>query len=217
MSERDLWQAKQEGCEAARMALIARYGTLVPTTRAKAIPRAPSRFHDDLLAAGRLALVKAVDRYDPERGVQFSSYAINLIRCEMIEWLRQEDWAPRSVRDGLRAGLPVHVWEMLSLEAISYHEEGAEPLSVLGRLSDWEDTPDRIVPDRIEAGVLGLLVRCLPKRERRLMMAYYWEDVTYSQIAERLDLSESRVHQIHGEALSLLKTWLVQREAGCAR
>lgn len=211
VTERDLWQRCRGGDEAARTALIEQYEHLVAMTRAKRLGNAPQRFSDDLEGAGRLALVKAVDRYDPARGVQFTSFAITLIWGAMQEWLRSEDWAPRQVRDKIRAGLPVHTWELVSLESILYQDEGSEPLTVLNTLSDWEDTPDVIVPKRLEAGVVACLVQCLPKRERRLMEAHYWEGLPHGRVGERLGLSESRVHQLHEEALSLLKGWLERR------
>jgi len=53
---------------------------------------------EDLDQEGLIALVKSVDHFDPRRKVKFESYAISTIRGAMLEYLRREDWVPRSVR-----------------------------------------------------------------------------------------------------------------------
>ena len=57
---------------------------------------------EDLVSAGILGLIKAVDRFDPGRGVKFETYATTVVRGEVMESLRAKDWAPRSVRRKLR-------------------------------------------------------------------------------------------------------------------
>jgi RNA polymerase sigma factor FliA len=99
-----LWAAKAAGCPVARTALIEGNAGLVSVTRRRVVPVVPVAIDvEDLLAEGYLALVCAVDRYEPARGVKFATFAIRLIRGGMLEWLRHEDWAPRSVREHQRA------------------------------------------------------------------------------------------------------------------
>lgn len=57
---------------------------------------------EDLISAGILGLIKAVDRFDPNRGVKFETYATTVVRGEVMESLRARDWAPRSLRRKLR-------------------------------------------------------------------------------------------------------------------
>jgi len=57
---------------------------------------------EDLVSAGILGLIKAVDRFDPGRGVKFETYATTVVRGEVMESLRAKDWAPRSMRRRLR-------------------------------------------------------------------------------------------------------------------
>lgn len=57
---------------------------------------------EDLVSAGILGLIKAVDRFDPVRGVKFETYATTVVRGEVMESLRAKDWAPRSMRRKLR-------------------------------------------------------------------------------------------------------------------
>jgi RNA polymerase sigma factor FliA len=102
----DLWAAKAAGCPAARTMLIEGNAGLVSVTRRRVVPVVPVAIDvEDLLSEGYLALVGAVDRYEPARGVKFATFALTLIRMAMLEWLRHEDWAPRSVREHQRAVL----------------------------------------------------------------------------------------------------------------
>lgn len=57
---------------------------------------------DDLISCGLVGLISAVDRFDPDRGVKFDTYATQVIRGTVMEALRSEDWAPRSVREKYR-------------------------------------------------------------------------------------------------------------------
>ena len=58
----------------------------------------PSVDREDLIGAGVLGLLDAVDKFDPERGVQFKTYAEMRVRGAMLDSLRSLDWAPRSMR-----------------------------------------------------------------------------------------------------------------------
>ena len=124
---------------------------------------------------------------------------------------RQEDWTPRSVRALEKAGEPVQVWELVSLESILYQDEDGHDLTRLSCLSDWEDTPDVIVPKRLEAGVVHALVRCLPRQERKVLELHYWQEESYRRIGERFGVSESAVCLWHQAALSQLSLWLKER------
>ncbi len=63
-----------------------------------AISLPPNVDRDALISAGIVGLIKAVDRFDPSRGVKFETYASSVIRGEIMESLRSRDWAPRSLR-----------------------------------------------------------------------------------------------------------------------
>jgi RNA polymerase sigma factor FliA len=84
---------------AERNDLIEQFRYLVPKTRQRVVPVVPWRVQaEDLEGEGYLALVRAADEFDPNRG-SFRSWAICKIRASMLEYLRSEDWLPRSVRD----------------------------------------------------------------------------------------------------------------------
>ncbi|HZT44055.1 MAG TPA: sigma-70 family RNA polymerase sigma factor, partial [Chthonomonadaceae bacterium] len=84
----------------ARELLIQRYAHLVSITAGRLFGPLPCGIEkDDLVGAGVVGLVKAVDQFDPERGIKFETYAITLIRGAILEMLRGDDWVPRLVRD----------------------------------------------------------------------------------------------------------------------
>ena len=96
-----LWkQFKVQGDLEARSCLIQRYSHLVSITAGRLFGPLPSGVErDDLVGAGAVGLVKAVDQFDPQRGIKFETYAITLIRGAILEMLRGDDWVPRLVRD----------------------------------------------------------------------------------------------------------------------
>jgi len=95
-----LWREfKDHGSMPARDRLIEHYRYLITKTRQRIIPTVPVKIAaEDLDQEGYIALVKAVDHFDPRRKVKFESYAISTVRGAMLEYLRREDWVPRSVR-----------------------------------------------------------------------------------------------------------------------
>src|SRR5436309_2855537 len=104
ISLEDIWtRFKIGGDPRARETLIDNYGYLVKITAGRiagGVP--PSLDREDLISAGLIGLIKAVDQYDCGRQVKFETYAIALIRGAILELLRGEDWAPRSVRDRIK-------------------------------------------------------------------------------------------------------------------
>jgi RNA polymerase sigma factor for flagellar operon FliA len=101
VSTAELWrQYKMGRCQDARGQLIQRYAHLVSITAGRLFGPLPSGVErDDLVGAGVVGLVKAVDQFDPQRGIKFETYAITLIRGAILEMLRGDDWVPRLVRD----------------------------------------------------------------------------------------------------------------------
>jgi RNA polymerase sigma factor for flagellar operon FliA len=88
---------KQDSAE--RDALIAKYAPLIKTVAGRLAMKLPPHVdQDDLLSAGAMGLLDAIEKFDPEKGVAFKSYAEFRIRGSMLDELRSMDWVPRSVR-----------------------------------------------------------------------------------------------------------------------
>src|SRR5215212_2279933 len=100
----DAWKRyKQLGDSRARAALIDQYAYLVKITAGRVVSSLPpSLDRDDLVSAGVVGLIKAVDQFDTGRQVKFETYAIALIRGAILEMLREEDWVPRSIRERVK-------------------------------------------------------------------------------------------------------------------
>ncbi len=60
------------------------------------------RDYEDAASQGLLGLIEAVDRFDPQHGAQFSTYATLRIRGKVIDYLREQDWLPRGARRRVR-------------------------------------------------------------------------------------------------------------------
>jgi RNA polymerase sigma factor for flagellar operon FliA len=100
---RELWRSYGEGDDAARESLIVNYAPLVKVVAGRLGARLPAHVEEgDLVAYGLTGLLRAIERYDPERGVKFESFALLRIRGAMIDALRSLDWVPRRVRQNAR-------------------------------------------------------------------------------------------------------------------
>lgn len=93
-------KARQE----ARNVLITHYATLVTHVATRMIGRLPDTVElADLVSYGMFGLIDAVERFEPERGIKFETYASTRVRGAIIDELRAADWVPRSVRSRARA------------------------------------------------------------------------------------------------------------------
>jgi RNA polymerase sigma factor for flagellar operon FliA len=101
---RDLWRRyKDEGDEAARERLVVAYSPLVKFVAGRLGAGLPAHVDDsDLISYGLMGLIGAIERFEPERGIKFETFAMTRIRGAIIDELRSLDWVPRSVRSRAR-------------------------------------------------------------------------------------------------------------------
>ncbi|MDE3128701.1 MAG: FliA/WhiG family RNA polymerase sigma factor [Gemmatimonadota bacterium] len=156
MEDTALWNAAARGDACARDALLRAHLTLVHhVVRQVGARLTPRREMDDLVSAGTLGLITAVDNFDVTRGLAFSTYAIPCIRGAILDEMRRQDHAPRSVRRKQRliaearaalgarmAGEPSErdLAEHLGLDATTMRHwsaavAGAAPVSIEGSLT----------------------------------------------------------------------------------
>lgn len=208
----------------------------------------PSVDRDDLIGAGVMGLLDAVDKYDPSRGVMFKTYAEMRVRGAMLDSLRDLDWAPRSMRRRARQveaanlqieqerGRPAQEEEVAAALGLSMQEfhlllSELRGLTVTGFDSDNDDeTSPRAnqIPDDPTQTPLAvyecaemrqLLVTAidrLPKRERQVVALYYIEELSMKEIGAVLGVTESRVSQIHTQAVLRLRAALARIHANGA-
>ena len=155
---------------------------------------------DELFAAGMYGLMRAARSYDPSKGAGFKTYAYHRIRGSILDDLRRLDFLPRSMRDRAR-------------------KNGEEAPSVVGIPTD-EDGHESLAASQVEVesessdmhDVLFREIDALPDKMRIVMSMYYREELKMREIGEKLNLTESRVSQIHSNAVSRLRR--VMRSAG---
>jgi RNA polymerase sigma factor FliA len=254
MSSHELAEAwrkfKQLGDAKARGAIIDQYAYLVKITAGRVVSNLPpSLERDDLVSAGVVGLIKAVDQFDFSRQVKFETYAIALIRGAILEMLREEDWVPRSVRERVKLlertylqmethlGRPPSEHEvarelnmnveefnkllvdtgrttLLSLDdALVGGGDGGEKLHLADVIQDDSASPSTDVEMRERKRSLGVAIDRLPERERLVIALYYYNGMTFKEIGKILTISESRVYQLHTQAVLRLRGYLQRDNA----
>ena len=223
-------------------ALVARHAELVKRIAYHLAGRLPPSVEvDDLIQAGMIGLLEAATHFAADRGASFETYAGIRIRGAMIDALRKLDWAPRSVHRKSRAaasaireiegreGREARDAEIAAAMGISleeYHRVLQDSLACQLSSIDDADSPVEIAdtgtdPLRdTESGALRVAVAeaiaGLPERERLVMSMYYDDELNLKEIGAVLGISESRVCQLHGQALVRLRARLRSWNSGTA-
>jgi RNA polymerase sigma factor for flagellar operon FliA len=189
----------------------------------------------DLVSAGTLGLIRAVDEFDGERGVPFELFTSRRIRIAILDHLRSLDPLPYSTRVKLRRIESCMVVLQGSLKRMPTEGEIAEaagftpeqvsdlmaqasslPLFSLDEGQDADSGADPPAEDpaadalssieRLEMKeILAHRIRELPRTERLVLSLYYYEGLKMKEIGNFLGITESRVSQIHARAVTMLR------------
>ena len=215
-------------------ALVMRHAELVKRIAYHLAGRLPHSVEvNDLIQAGMVGLLEAAAHYASDRGASFETYAGIRIRGAMIDALRKQDWAPRSVHRKARAAAQAirsienevgreardtEIAKAMGVSIEEYHrvlqDSLACQLSSMDEANDAHEVADREADPLLEAqsGALRLAVAeaisNLPERERLVMSMYYDDELNLKEIGAVLGISESRVCQLHGQALVRLRARL---------
>ena len=169
---------------------------------------------DDLVSSGVLGLAEAFDRYDESRGVAFEAFAIPRVKGAIIDAIRDADWVPRKARQRARlTGVPVAM--LVSIDESRSSDDGdqttAERIADDGQVEPGSD----LLAAENRRELVGALNR-LPERERMIVTLHYFERVALQDIARALNVTESRVSQLHTRALRMLRAAIEAEEAATA-
>jgi RNA polymerase sigma factor for flagellar operon FliA len=214
----------------ARNAMVERHLPLVRRMANQLSRQLPPHIEvDELLSAGAVGLMQAVDRFEPARGLAFSTFATPRIRGAMLDALRSTQRIPRTLRTRRRqissavnrlsnqlgrSPTSSEVADELEVDGETYYRwrrdisavepvplEAAETAAV-----SWQ-TSDEGNPDLAEA------LLQLPDRERQVLALYYYEELPQREIALALGVTESRISQLHTRALARLRGIMAGRES----
>ncbi|BEU02715.1 RNA polymerase sigma factor FliA [Agarivorans sp. OAG1] len=191
---------------------------------------------DDLIQSGMIGLIEAARNFDGSKGASFETYAGIRIRGSMLDEIRRGDWVPRSVHKNSRAisdaiaevekekngdAKDAEVAAKLGVSLSEYHSMlsdvncgrilGIDDLGVSEDVISSEESRELNRPfegfanQRFQQS-LAECIKGLPEREALVLSLYYDEELNLKEIGEVLSVSESRVSQIHSQALARVKT-----------
>lgn len=239
---RDLWldYSTRRSFE-TREKLLIQYLPLVKYVAGKMMFSLPTCVdYNDLLSAGVMGLIGALERFDPQQGVKFETFVLPRIKGSILDELRTLDWAPRSLRSKARKvdkaseelekqlgrsasgheianRLDMNIEEygevlvelskasLLSLDG-SRVEENEHLTSMYDLLEDKQsENPLGRIEHTEMRGLLVKAIEHLNEQEKIVMALYYYEELTLKEIGQVLNITESRVSQIHSKALGGLR------------
>ncbi|MAY39666.1 MULTISPECIES: RNA polymerase sigma factor FliA [Spongiibacter] len=215
--------------------LVTRHAPLVKRIAYHLLSRLPASVEvDDLIQAGMIGLLEAASNFRAGQGAGFETYASIRIRGAMIDQMRQGAWAPRSVSRQLRElaaavnrvesrlgreAQAAEIAEEMGIDINDYYdllsdtaavrlvslEQASDSGMEFSDEDDSADTPLRELEDEGLQRALATQIEALPEREKLVMALYYDQGLNLKEIGEVLEVSESRVCQIHSQAVLRLK------------
>lgn len=194
--------------------------------------------HDDLVNCGVIGLIDAVEKFNLNHGVKFETYAGSRIYGEILDYMRAQDWAPPSLRKKINAvmrtyealearqqtppseetvadalNMPVsQVRKILSqthmFNLVNFEDALSSSNAINEVSAPEENTPENTMLNKEMKKILADIINMLPEKERLVITLYYYEGLLLKDIAEILDVSESRVSQIHSKVLAKMRSKL---------
>jgi len=197
----------------------------------------PTQDTDDLVNAGIIGLMDAIERYDPSKGASFKNYAQHRVRGAIMDEIRSMDWVPYSTRDKARKIEKVYAELDQNGSKSPDEEEIADAMGItiqqyydilleINRMTisllddifyDDDEVPDpddnandpekELLMTEAES-LMGEAIERLPEKEKLVITLYYYEEMTMKDIGKTINLTESRVCQIHSSAILRLHSRL---------
>ncbi len=196
--------------------------------------------YDDLIGFGVMGLIDSIERYDITKNIKFETYAQIRIRGTIIDNIRKLDWIPRSLRKKSKEiqnsmmnlenklgrtpsntelanflDIPVEDVESILADISTFNMTSLEEILINKgehniNNDKRENTPENIYEEKELKEILANTIDGLPKKEKTVISLYYYEELTYKEIGHILELSESRISQIHSKAILEIKNKLLR-------
>jgi len=221
--------------------IITEYSPLIKFIAGKVV--AKSRYNlelDEMVSYGVLGLIDAIKKFDNTRDNQFKTYAEYRIKGAMLDYMREQDTVPRSVRDKIKLlektsrelqevlGHKPSDEEMtkeLKLSKDEYFDmtKNARTNSFISiddtthgerEYSDEVSDPFNKVESESTKQFISNAIATLPEKERTVIALYYYEEMNLKEIGEELGISESRACQLHSRAVGQLRSILDKAKEG---
>lgn len=224
--------------------LITDYAPLIRFIAHRVAARLPSNIDiNDLISAGVIGLMDAIDKYDPTRDNKFKTYAEFRIRGAILDELRSQDWVPRSIRDKAKQiervyaeleqklGRPVadqEVCDAMKIPLEEYYDLISKVKSItllsIDEIVGQGSTDRKSLLDTLELSnsknpftqlkvknireMIAKHIEELPEKQQLVLSLYYYEDLNLKEIGKILEVTESRVSQLHTQAVEKLRAKL---------
>lgn len=196
--------------------------------------------YDDLIGFGVMGLIDSIERYDVTKNIKFETYAQIRIRGTIIDNIRKLDWIPRSLRKKSKEiqnsmmnlenklgrtpsnteladflDIPIEDVESILADISTFNMTSLEEILINKGEHNIDDdkrenTPENIYEEKELKEILANTIDGLPKKEKTVISLYYYEELTYKEIGHILELSESRISQIHSKAILEIKNKLLR-------
>ncbi|MDQ3830190.1 MAG: FliA/WhiG family RNA polymerase sigma factor [Candidatus Tectomicrobia bacterium] len=230
---------------AERDQLIIRYAPWVKYIALRMAAKLPAHIQaEDLISAGIIGLIDALDKFNPAREVQFKTYAQIRIQGAMKDELRALDWASRSMRQKVKRleqayatlerelgrppaseevasslGIKMAAFEdmlddvkgttLVSLEELGQGPASEDKSALLEAVLTRQDQdPLEMLNLQDLKKALTVAIAELPEKERLVLSLYYFEELTMKEVGKVLNLTESRISQLHTQAVLRLRAKL---------
>lgn len=236
---------KDKSNKKVRDAIIVQYIYLTRYVVGRVKVALPPTFSiEDISSYGVEGLIDAVEKYSPDKGARFETYALMRIRGNIIDKIRSQDFLPRSARKKIkdvkdaqehlrqkfgRQPTSAEIGELLGLEKEKvdqilaedttitslYDKKGSseESIEIIDTIQDKRRNPQEEMEEKDVKKELEFALKKLPERERMIMVLYYHENMTLKEIGETIEISESRVCQLHAQAIMKLKNILSENRS----
>lgn len=232
----ELWLEYQQNRDPGiREKLIENYLMLVKLVAGRIAIGLPQHVDkDDLASNGFFGLLDALERFDPERGIKFETYAVARIRGSILDAIRAQDWVPTTIRQKARvyeqtlstlenrlgrSASDEEIAEALTISVQELHnlitQLNATTIIPLEEFAKTETPSSQINPTQhIEEeeikDTLAKYIDRLPEKERLVVSLYYYDGLTLKEISAILKLTEARISQLHTKAIFRLRGALLR-------
>ncbi len=219
--------------------VLAPYLPLVKRLAKRLADKLPSHIQfQDLSQAGVIGLMEALTRFDASLGTTVEQYACTRIRGAMLDFVRSQEWLPRAAQKNIkkikaaimcieqetgRHAQDHEVAEKLNMPLTEYHQNlqamaASEVFHYAKETEDLDTFLNQSEPD-LDAQVeqaqlkdtLSKHLKQLPEKEQLVLSFYYKEELTFQEIGDILKVSESRICQLHRQALLRLHTYFEEQ------